>query len=113
MLTILLSLRCSIRVESMAEEVHIKHWVQAKEGGNVKLKSIFTHILGDCIGSIVEWENIWIGSCKAFFLLVKPNFISRLKLVWHSVLIMVLRVLGIGLLQNIWNMSPDVLDFFQ
>jgi ABC-type enterochelin transport system permease subunit len=72
--------------------------VQAKEGGNVELKIIVTHILGDGVRSITEWMKLLMGPHKAFFLQVQPNFISHLKLVWHPVLIMVLLVLGIGLL---------------
>jgi hypothetical protein len=85
--------------------------VQAKEGGNVELKIIVTHNLGDGVRSI--WSGkILMGSCKAFFLQMQPNFISHLKLVWHPVLIMALLVLGIGLLQNILNLLVDVLDSF-
>jgi hypothetical protein len=39
-----------------------------------------------------------MGSCKAFFLQVKPNFFSHLKLMWHPMLIMTLFVLVIGFL---------------
>jgi hypothetical protein len=84
--------------------------VQAKEGGNVELKIIVTHNLGDGIRSIAEWMKLPMGSCKVFFLQVQPNFISHLKLVWHPVLIMALLVLGIGLLQNILNLLVDVMD---
>jgi hypothetical protein len=86
--------------------------VQAKEGGNVELKMIFTHNLGDGIRSIAEWKKILMGSFKEFFLQVQPNFISHLKLVWHSMLIMALLVLGIGLMQNILNLLADVMDSF-
>jgi hypothetical protein len=92
------------------KKVHVKHWVQSKEGGNVELKRIVTHFLGDGIRYIVEWTKISMGSCKALFLQVQPKFISHLKLVWHLVLIMALLVLGIGLLQNILNLLTDVLD---
>jgi hypothetical protein len=43
---------------------------------------------------------------------MQPKFISHLKLMWHSVLIMALLVHGIGLLQNILNLLVDVLDSF-
>jgi hypothetical protein len=86
--------------------------VQAKEGGNVELKIIFTHNLGDGVRSITEWMKLPMGSCKEFFLQVQPNFISHLKLVWHPMLIMALLVLGIGLLQNILNLLVDVMDSF-
>jgi hypothetical protein len=84
--------------------------VQAKEEENVELKSIVTHNLGDGIRSIAEWMKLPMGSCKAFFVQVQPNFISHLKLVWHLMLIMALLVLRIGLPQNIMNMLADVLD---
>jgi hypothetical protein len=86
--------------------------VQAKEGGNVELKSIFIHSLGDGVISISKWTNILMGLCKAFFLQMQPNFIAHLKLVGHPVVIMALLVLGIGLLQNILNLLEDVLDLF-
>jgi hypothetical protein len=40
------------------KEVHIEHWVQAKEGGKVELKRIVTHNLDDGVRSIMEWTNI-------------------------------------------------------
>ena len=46
----------------------------------------------------MEWEKLSMGPCKVFFLQVKPNFVSQLKLMWHPVLIMVLLVLVIGIL---------------
>jgi hypothetical protein len=92
------------------KEVQIKHWVQSKEGGNVELKIIFTHSLGDGVRSIEKWTKISMGPCKAFFLQIQPNIIAHLKLVWHPVLITTLLVLGIGLLQNILNLLADVLD---
>jgi hypothetical protein len=95
-----------------SKEVHIKHWVLSKEGGNVELKITVTHNLGDGVSSIVEWKELLMGSCKTLFLQVQPNFISHLKLVWHPVLIMALLVLGNGLLQNILNLLEDVLDLF-
>ena len=69
-----------------------------KERGNVELKSIVTHNLSDGVRPITEWEKLPMGPCKAFFMKVQPNFVSRLKLVWHPVLIMALLVLGIELL---------------
>jgi hypothetical protein len=84
--------------------------VKAKEGGDVELKIIVTHNIGDGIRPIAEWTKLPMGSCKAFFLQEKPNFISHLKLVWHPMLIRALLVLGIGLLQNILNLLVDVLD---
>jgi hypothetical protein len=92
------------------KEVQIKHGVQAKEGGNVELKRIVTHNLGDGIRSIAKWAKLVMGSCKMFFLQVQPNFIYHLKLVWHLMLIMALLVLGIRLLKNILSLLEDVLD---
>jgi hypothetical protein len=86
--------------------------VKTKEGGNVELKIIVTHNLGDGVRSIAEWTKILMGSCKVFFLQVQPKFISHLKLVLHRVLIMTLLVLGIGILQNIMNLLADVLGLF-
>ena len=86
--------------------------MKAKEGGNVELKIIFTHNLGDGVRSIEYWMKLHMGSFKVLFLQVQPNFISHLKLMWHLRLIMVLLVLGIGLLKNILNLLVDVLDTF-
>jgi hypothetical protein len=86
--------------------------VQSKEGGNVELKSIATHNLGDGVRSIVKWTKLLMGSWKAFFLHVQPNFISHLKLFWHSVLFMALLVPSIGLFQNMLNLLVDVMDSF-
>jgi hypothetical protein len=72
--------------------------VQAKERGNVELKTIVTHNLGDGVQPIKEWLKLSMGPCKAFFLQVQPNFVSHLKLMWHPMLIMALLVLGIRLL---------------
>ena len=72
--------------------------MHAKEGGNVELKIIITHNLGDVLRSIEEWMNISIGSRKAFLLHMQPNIISHLKILWHLMLIMALFVLVIGLL---------------
>jgi len=72
--------------------------VKAKEGGKVELKIIVTQNLGDGLGSITKCMKLPMRPCKAFFMKVKPNFVSDLKLVWHPVLIMALRVLGIGIL---------------
>jgi hypothetical protein len=80
------------------KESHVEDWVQAKERGNVELKIIVTHNLGDGVRPIMEWEKLPMGPCKAFFLQVQPNFVSHLKLMWHPMLIMALLVLGIRLL---------------
>jgi len=81
-------------------------------GGFVDLKIIITHNLGDGVWPIMEWENILMGFVKAFFLQMKPNFFSHLKLMWHPVLIMVLLVLSIGFLQNMMEPLVDVLNMF-
>ena len=72
--------------------------MQAKERENVELKRIVTHSLGDGVQPITEWAKILMGSCKAFFLQVQPNFVAHLKFMWHPMLIMELLVLVIGLL---------------
>jgi hypothetical protein len=72
--------------------------VQAKERRNVELKRIISHGLGDGVWPIIEWVELLMGSCKAFFLQVQPNFVAYLKLIWHPMLIMALLVLVIGLL---------------
>ena len=51
-----------------------------------------------------------MGSCKAFFLQVQPNFVAHLKLMWNSMLIMALLVLVIRLLYYILNLLADVMD---
>ena len=80
------------------KEIHVEHWVQAKERRNVELKRIIYHSLGDGVRPITEWVKLSMGSCKAFFLQVQPNFIAHLKLMRHMMLIMALFVLVIGLL---------------
>ena len=80
------------------KEIHVEHWVQDKERRNVELKRIISHGLGDSVRSITEWLKLLMGSCKAFFLQVQPNFVTHLKLMWHPMLIMALLVLVIGLL---------------
>jgi hypothetical protein len=72
--------------------------MKSKEWGNVELKRIITHNLGDGVRSIVEWMKLLMVPHKAFLMQVQPNFISHLKIVWNSVLIMAPLVLGIGLL---------------
>jgi hypothetical protein len=85
-------------LEIRAKEIHVEHWVQAKERRNVELKIIIPHDLGDVVRPITEWENLSMGSYKAFFLQVQPNFFTHLKLMWHPMLIMELLILVIGLL---------------
>jgi hypothetical protein len=50
------------------KEVHIEHWLQAKEGGSVELKSIVTHSLGDSVRPIAKWMELLMGPCKELFL---------------------------------------------
>ena len=54
-------------VGKRAKEIHVEHWVQAKERRNVELKCIIPHGLGDSVWSITEWAKLPVGSCKAFF----------------------------------------------
>ena len=80
------------------KEIHIEYWVQAKERRNFELKRIIPDSLGDGLQPIIEWVKLLMGSCKAFFLQVQPNFVAHLKLMWYPMLIMALFVLVIGLL---------------
>jgi hypothetical protein len=93
-----------------AKDIHVEHWVQAKERRNIELKRIIPHDLGDSVRPIIEWTKLPMGSCKAFFLQVQPNFVSHLKLMRHLMLIMALFVLIIGILYDILNLLVDVLD---
>ena len=79
------------------KEIHVEHWVQAKERRNVELKRIIPHDLGDSVCPITKWTKLPMGSYKALFPQVKPKFVARLKLMWHPMLIMALFVLVIGL----------------
>ena len=40
----------------------------------------------------------------------QPDFVAHLKLVWHSMLIMLLLVLGIWFLQNVMELLANMLD---
>ena len=84
--------------EIRAKEIHVEQWVQAKERKNVEIKRIIPHSLVDGLHPITKWMKLSMRPYKAFFLQVQPNFVSHQKLMWHSVLIMALLVLGIGLL---------------
>lgn len=68
--------------------------MQAKEWGNVELKMIVYHDLGNDVRPISVWSKLPMDSSKVFFLHMKPNFVAHLKLVWHLMLIMSLLVLG-------------------
>jgi hypothetical protein len=50
------------------KEIHVQHWVQAKERRNVKLKRIITHNFDDVVKHIMEWEKLPMGSSKGLFL---------------------------------------------
>ena len=69
--------------------------MHTKEWGNAELKCIVSHSLGNGVRTISEWYEFSIGSDKAFLLQMQPDFVARLKLVWHLMLIMSLLVLGI------------------
>ena len=92
------------------KEVHIEYWMQTKEGWSVELKSIATHNLGYSVRPITKRAKLLMGPCKAFILQMQPNFVAHLKLMWYSMLIMALLVLGIGFLQNIMKLLLNVLD---
>jgi hypothetical protein len=82
----------------LSKDRHVEDWVKEKERGNVELKRIVTHSLGDGVRPIMEWKKLLMGPYKAFFLQVQPNFVSHLKLMWHPMLIITLLILGIRLL---------------
>jgi hypothetical protein len=50
------------------KQVHIEHWVQAKEGWSVELKIIATHKLGDSVRPIEKWEDLLMGPCEMLLL---------------------------------------------
>ena len=54
-----------------------------------------------------------MGSCGPIFLQMQPNLITHMKLVWHSMLVMLLLVLGIGFLQNVMELLADVISIQQ
>jgi hypothetical protein len=84
--------------EIRPKDVHIEHWVQAKERRNIEHKINIPHNLGDGVWPITEWAKLLMWSYKTFFLQVQPNFVAHLKLMWNLMLIMALLVLVIGLL---------------
>jgi len=67
--------------------------VQTKERWDVELEGIVTNDLGDGVWPISEQAKLAVGSNKALLLKMKPNFITHLELVWHSMLIMAFLVL--------------------
>ena len=44
---------------------------------------------------------------------MQPKFVAHLELVWDSMLIMLVILLGIGFLQHIMDLLADVLDLFK
>ena len=48
--------------------IHIEHLVQVKEWGNAVLQSIVPHKLGTAVRTMLEWSELLMGSCEAFFL---------------------------------------------
>ena len=63
--------------------VQIEYSVQAKEWRNDVLQSIFPHSLGTAVRTMSEWSQLLMGSGKAFFLSMQPDFVAHLKLVWY------------------------------
>jgi hypothetical protein len=51
-----------------SKEVHIKYWMQTKEGWSVELKSIATHNLGDNVSPITKWEKLSMGPGETLLL---------------------------------------------
>jgi hypothetical protein len=51
-----------------SKEIHVEHWVQAKERRNVDLERIIMHNLGDDVWPITEWAKLSMGFCKSLFL---------------------------------------------
>ena len=84
--------------------------MQAKEWGNVELKCIVSHSLGNGVRAISEWYEFPIGSGKAFLLQMQPDFVTHLKLVWNLMLIMLMLVLGILFLLNVMDLLANMLD---
>jgi hypothetical protein len=62
------------------KESHVEEGMQAKERGNVELKIIVTHRLGDGVWPITEWKKLLMGPYNAFFLQAKPKIFTHMKL---------------------------------
>ena len=84
--------------------------MQTKEWWNTELECIVPYSLGDGVRPVSERAKLAVGSNEALFLQMQPYFVAHLEVVWHSVLIMVLLVLGIGSIQYIMNLLADVLN---
>ena len=63
--------------------VHIEYLVQAEEWRNYVLESIVPYSLGTVVSTMSEWSELLMGSGKAFFLSMQPDFVAHLKLVWY------------------------------
>ena len=63
--------------------VHIEYLVQEKEWRNDVLQSIVACSLGTGVRTMSEWSEFLMGSGKAFFLSMQPEFVAHLKLVWY------------------------------
>jgi hypothetical protein len=50
------------------KEVHIEHWMQAKEGSSFELKRIVTHSLDDSVRPIEKKVELPMGPYKVLFL---------------------------------------------
>ena len=48
------------------------------------LQSIVSCSLGTSVRTISEWFEFLMGSGKAFFLSMQPDFVAHLKLVWYT-----------------------------
>jgi len=44
------------------------------------LQSITSHSLGNAVRTMSEWSELLMGSCKAFFLQMQPDFVANLVL---------------------------------
>ena len=76
-------------------------------------KGIITDFLSDGVQPRSKWAQLATGSCGPLFLQMQPNLITHMKLVWHSMLVMLLLVLGIGFLQNVMELLADVISIQQ
>ena len=88
----------------------MEEWVQTKERWDAELEGIVTNDLCDGAWPISERVKLAVGSSKALLLEMKPNFVSHMELVRHSMEIMSLLVLSIGSIQYVMNLLADVLN---
>ena len=66
-----------------------------KEWRNDVLQRIISHSLSNGVRTMSAWSELLMGSCKAFFLQMQPEFFAHMKIVWYLILIISLLVLGI------------------